>query len=111
MLSFARDSIKVIEPGTRDDRGTPVRDYDSPDRVSTFPRCIAEPGASDLDLAGRTSAAIRYTVYAPAGARVSEFAAVELRGVRYALDEPPAAWTSPTGSLSHVVLRLVDWKG
>lgn len=111
MLSFARETVTVIEPGWRDDRGTAVRDYDDPESTRELRGCSVHPGAHDLDTAGRTSAAIRFTVYAPAGAAVGDFAAVEYRGTRYSLESPPAVWSSPTGALSHVVLRLVDFEG
>ncbi|MDI3330133.1 MAG: hypothetical protein QJR09_05270 [Micrococcus sp.] len=111
LLSFANDTVTVTEPGARDDRGTPVPDYDSPESVHELRGCLVQPGASDLDMAGRSSVGIRWTVYAPAGAEVSPFAAVTWQGVRYALEEPPAVLSSPTGALSHMTLRLVDFEG
>lgn len=111
MISFARDKITITEPGTRDDRGTPVPDYDAPASVREVLRCSVQPGASDLELAGRSSVGIRWTVYAPAGVEVSARAAVTYRGVRYLLESPAEVWTSPTGSIAHRVFRLVDFEG
>lgn len=111
MISFARDTITVIEPGWRDDRGTLTADYDVPESSRQVPRCSVQPGASDLDTAGRTSVGIRWTVYAPPGVSVSAQAAVEYNGVRYLLESPPEVWKSPTGRVSHRVFRLVDFEG
>lgn len=111
MLSFARDTVTVSEPGWRDDRGTKVPDYDAPASVREVPRCSVQPGASDLELAGRSSQGIRWTVYAPPGLELSRHAAVTYAGTRYLLESPAEVWRSPTGSLSHRVLRLVDFEG
>ena len=111
MISFARDIVTVTEPGWRDDRGTPVADYDNPESVREVRRCSVQPGASDLDMAGRSSVGIRWTVYAPKGTETSAHAAVTYQGVRYLLESPAEVWASPTGSISHRVFRLVDFEG
>lgn len=72
---------------------------------------LGATGASDLELAGRSSVGIRWTVYAPKGTEVSALAAVTYRGVRYLLESPAEVWASPTGSISHRVFRLVDFEG
>lgn len=111
MISFARDSVTITEPGSRDDRGTAVADYDNPESIREVPRCSVQPGASDLDLAGRSSVGIRWSVFAPPGAVVSARAAVTYQGVRYLLESPAEVWKSPTGRVSHRVFRLVDFEG
>lgn len=109
--SWANDTITVIEPTWRDDRGTETADYDNPSSVTVVPGCSVQPGASTEDLMGRTNVIVRHTVYAPPGTVINAHAAVEYDGTRYAVDGQPARWPSPTGAVSNVVLLLVDWEG
>ena len=110
-LSFANDTIDVIPPVWVTDARNNRNATFPPDAPRTpVPGCSVQPGATSEVLDGRDTTAVRWTVFAPADAPVESVDAVEWQGVRYAVDGHPARHRSPTGTASHTVILLVDWK-
>ncbi|MGV3564157.1 MAG: hypothetical protein ACO1ON_12845 [Nocardioides sp.] len=109
--SWATETITVVRPSWRDERGKQVPDYDTPAARTVVEGCEVQSGASTEDLGARQNVIIRHTVWAPAGTVVGARDAVEFEGTRYAVDGEPMRWRSPTGALSHVQIFLIDWEG
>lgn len=110
LVSFARQSVDVVEPSWVDDRGTLRPDYDEPLSSVHYAPVIVSPGASSEDLQARLQNTIRWTVYADQGVVASNKAAVIFDGVAYAIEGETAKWQQPSGG-PKTVLSLVDWEG
>lgn len=110
-VSFAQDTITIVEPSIVDDRGTERPDYDNPAARHAVKGCSVQPGANVETLGDRQSSVIRWTVYAPDGAPVRANSCVEFEGVRYSVDGEPQRWRSPLGRASHTMISLIDWQG
>lgn len=111
--SFASDTpVRVRPTWITDARGTRRADYgDGAGRVPV-PGSLLQPGASQEVLDARVGAvAVRWSWFAPPGTDVEATDAVEWQGKRYAVDGEPARHRSPTGTLDHVLVLLIDWKG
>lgn len=108
-VSFARETVVVVEPVIVEQRGKKVRTY--PDTGVSVAGCSVQPGASSEDTALRENVTIRWTVFMPPNVRVSAYSKVIVRGRAYQVEGEPQEWRSPTGRVSHVAVYLVDWKG
>ena len=111
--SFASDTpVRVRPTWITDARGTRRPDYgDGAGRLSV-PGSLLQPGASQEVLDNRAGAvAVRWSWFAPPGTDIEATDAVEWQGRRYAVDGEPARHRSPTGTLDHVLVLLIDWKG
>lgn len=110
--SFATQEITVVDPvWTTDARNVRRPDYGAAAARRVVSGCSVQPGASpEMVPDGRATATIRFTVLAPPGTVVGQESAVEYRGRLYQVDGVPLVWDSPTGSLDHVALFLIDWK-
>ncbi len=109
--SWASDAVTIIEPSWVTDRGKSVPDYGSPASQTVVRGCSVQPGAGVENTQARQNVIVRHTAYLPAGTSVTAHSKVRFNGVDYGVDGPPDVWQSPTGAVSHVVARLVDWKG
>lgn len=110
LVSFARQSVTVVEPSWIDDRGTLRPDYDTPVSSIPYGPVIVSPGASSEDLQARLQNTVRWTVYADQGVAASNKAGVVFDGVMYAIEGEAALWQQPLGG-PKTVLSLVDWEG
>jgi hypothetical protein len=111
--SFADDTPTVVRPTwTTDARGTRRPDYGAGAARVAVPGSLVQPGASQEVLDNRVGAvAVRWSVFMPPGTDVQATDAVEWEGKLYAVDGEPARHRSPTGTLDHVLVLLIDWRG
>lgn len=117
-VSFARDTIELVDPVWVDARGARTPDYRHPDvRPRPVAGCVVQPGSAGFGAVStetrgdRQAVSVRWTVYAPAGVVIDAHTAVRWQGVLYQVDGEPARQPSPTGVLDHVVIILIDWEG
>lgn len=108
--SFATDTLTVLEPVLVDDRGTLTPDWTQPPTETTITGCSVQPAGSD-ETDSRQNVAVRLTVYMPPGSPVTAWSRIRYQGGDYHVDGHPDVWKSPTGSVSHMVARLTQWKG
>ena len=108
--AWANDEITIITPSWVEERGKQIPDYRNGVRT-VVKGCSVQPGGQTENLAGRQAVEVRFTVYAPPGVRVDAHDAVEYEGTLFQVDGGALLWKSPTGSVSHSVMNLVDWEG
>jgi len=110
-LSFWRQSITRIRPGTKTERGSEVPDWDDPDTL-VINGCSVQPASTALTQDGRVEGITDgLTVYAPAGADVHAGDRVEYAGNVYTINGDVLSWPSASGTLDHLHLNLVRWRG
>ena len=107
--SWASERIVVTEPVWVDERGSKVATYPGPGAF--VEGCDVQPGASANDQALRDNITIRKTVFLPPGTPITRHARVSHGGADYAIEGEPQVWQSPFGTVSHVMLLLIDWSG
>lgn len=113
--SFARDRVTVVRPAMRESRGTHVADWQNATRTAVG-GCVVQLPTTSMDLDGRAATQLAGTLYAPSGTDVRAGDRIEWtdgRGVAHdlAVDGEPMPWESPTGRVSHVQARVVEWRG
>jgi len=110
-LSFWRQSITRIRPGTKTERGSEVPDWDDLDTL-VINGCSVQPASTALTQDGRVEGITDgLTVYAPAGADVHVGDRVEYAGNVYTINGDVLSWPSASGTLDHLYLNLVRWRG
>ena len=110
-LSFWRQSITRIRPGTKTERGSEVPDWDDLDTL-VINGCSVQPASTALTQDGRVEGITDgLTVYAPAGADVHAGDRVEYAGNVYTINGDVLSWPSASGTLDHLHLNLVRWRG
>lgn len=110
MIGFAADTIEVVRPTFVKDHGRLIANVELPESETPVTGCSVQPGDGAELTANRQSTEALWTVYAPASIDVRSTDAVRWRGDLYAVDGQPARWSSPTGGLDHVVVKLKLWK-
>lgn len=113
--SFAHETVTVLRPAMRSSRGTLVPDWQNASGHE-LTGCIVQLPSTSMDLDGRTQTQLTGTLYAPQGADVragDRIEWVDARDVTHhlAVDGEPMPWASPTGRVSHVQARIVEWRG
>jgi len=110
-ISFWRQEIKRIRPGTKTSRGSNVPDWDNTDEL-TISNCCVQPSDTALSQDGRVIAISEgLTAYLPKDSDVLEGDRIEYDNETYTIDGAPQKRISATGKLDHVQLRLVRWTG
>lgn len=110
-LSFWRQSITRIRPTETTERGSTVYDWSDPDRL-VIDGCSVQPASTALTQDGRVQGITDgLTVYAPADADVQAGDRVEYAGNVYTINGDVLRWPSPSGSLDHLHINLVRWRG
>ena len=109
--AWAADTVTIITPSWRTERGKQIPDYDNPAAVREINGCSVQPAGTDETLAARQATTVRLTVYLPADTVVDAHDAVVVRGTRYHADGAGEQWRSPTGALNHTIVNLFDWEG
>lgn len=111
ILSFWTQSIVRLRPGTKMERGSEVPDWDDPDTL-VINGCSVQPASTSLTQDGRIEGvADGLTVYAPAGADVQAGDRVEYAGNVYTINGDVLSWPSASGTLDHLHLNLMRWRG
>ena len=109
--SFCKDSVTVKRGTLVESRGTKVIDWSKP-TSSTVSGCSVQPNTTTRDFDGRTTQVTEgWTLYAPPGSDIKAGDRVEWNSVEFEIDGAPMPWTSPTGRVSHMWARLVEWQG
>ena len=113
--SFASETVIVVHPAQKSQRGTTVPDWVNAQR-HVVTGCIVQLPSTSMDLDGRTQTELSGTLYAPCGSGIRAGDHIEWtdgEGVSHtlAVDGEPMPWRSPTGRVSHVQARIAEWKG
>lgn len=110
--SFCRDSIVIVRPGSKTVRGTTVADWSSPSR-KTVRGCSVQPDATSTDMASDRDAQATEscTVYLPPDTDVQAGDRVEWDGDVWEIDGRARTWRSPTGRVTHRVMRMRVYQG
>ncbi len=109
--SWASQSIIVIRPGVKEQRGSEVPDWENATRF-TVGGCSVQPASTGLSQDGRVLGVFDgMTAYLPPGTDIREGDRVEFDGNVYTINGTPRLWQSPTGRASHVQVNLRRWEG
>lgn len=113
--SWCRDTVTVTRPAWVASRGTTVPDW-SQATTRTLTGCSVQVPSTSIDLDGRQQSELYGTLYAPDGSDVARGDRVEWTDPMgtvhdFLVDGVPMPWTSPSGRVSHVKVRLVEWRG
>lgn len=109
--SFCKDTVTVKRATLVDKRGTKVLDWSEPTSI-TVGGCSVQPNTTSRDFDGRTVQVTEdWTLYAPYGSDIKAGDRIEWEGVTFEINGAPMPWKSPTGRVSHVWARLVEWRG
>lgn len=105
------ETVTVRRAGVKESRGASVPDWER-SSVHEVRGCDVQPSTSTRDFEGRTTQVTDgFILYAPYGADIREGDRIEWRGTVYEIDGAPYPWRSPTGRLSFLQAKLVDWRG
>lgn len=110
--SFAKDSITVVRPAKKTVRGTTVQDWTDAHR-STVKRCSVQPGDTTTDEAAARDAhaSETATVYLPPSAKVEAGDRVEWDNGTWEIIGRVQEWRSPTGRVTHKIMRMRIYEG
>lgn len=113
--SWCQESVTVTRAGSRESRGTTVQDWSSA-TTHVVAGCSVQLPTTSMDLDGRQQTMLAGTVYAPCGADMragDRISWTDSDGVSHdaLVEGEPMAWRSPTGRVSHVQARIVEWRG
>lgn len=107
--SWANEAVTLVPVVWVEERGKKVRSYPGPG--VTIMGCSVQPGNSSSDRIFRDGVTIRHTVFMPPTTAVDRFTKVLVGGRAFRVEGDPDVWKSPTGTVSHIVVFLVDWEG
>lgn len=109
--SWARDTVIRIRPGTKEQRGSTVPDWENTTEME-IARCSIQPGATTLSQDGRVLAiSDGFTGYFPPGADIAAGDKIRVNDKDYQVIGEPRPWTSPTGLVSSLQAQLERWSG
>ena len=110
--SFAKQSIVIVRPGTKVERGSTIFDWSS-DKVTktTVNGCSVQPSTTSLSQDGRVlGISDSWTAYLPEGTNVQAGDHIEFDGNTYEINGEPRTWTGAF-TKSNIQLNLVRWEG
>jgi hypothetical protein len=119
-LSFHRDTVTVIRPSYRIDRGRRIAVWSPPASQTVARGCRVQPmhgeeilfsgSASTEGGTARDARVTRWKLFAPTQVALNARDRVRFGGVVYEVDGPPQRWGSPTGLLRHTEawLKIVE---
>ena len=111
LLSFFRQTVIRIRPGTKTLRGSEVPDWANVTRA-IIDGCSVQPASTSLSQDGRVLALTDgLTAYLPADADVKAGDRIEYGGDVYTITGAPRVWPSASGGLDHILLNLERWSG
>ena len=109
--SFCKESVTVVRAKEKDSRGTKILDWSDTVRTA-LSGCSVQPNTSTRDFDGRTIQVTEdWTLYAPPGADIKAGDRIEWESNTFEVNGAPMPWKSPTGRVSHMWARLVEWRG
>lgn len=109
--SWANQTITVIRPGVKVERGSQMRDRDN---VLEFDvsGCSIQPASTSLSQDGRVlGIEDGMTGFLPLNTDIREGDRVSFDGQTYELNGAPRVWHSATGRASYVQIGLRRWSG
>jgi len=112
-LSFFRQTVTRIRPGTKTSRGSDIPDW-SENKVSklVIAGCSVQPSTTSLSQDGRIlGTSDGMTAYLPAGADVQSGDRIQYDNKVYTIMGDPRVWPSASGALDHIELNLERWSG
>ena len=110
MLSFWRQTITRLRPGTTTSRGSTIYDWTKPDAL-TITGCHVQPATTSLTQDGRVAGIMDgMTVYAPAGADIKAGDRIVFDGETYEIQGDPLQWPGAV-ALDHIQLNVRRWRG
>ena len=110
LISFWRQSIVRIRPGTKTERGSTVPDWSKATEL-TIDRCSVQPASTSLSQDGRVlGVQDGLTVYAPAGVDIQAGDRIRYAGNIYTINGDPLIWPGAV-RLDHIQLNLQRWRG
>lgn len=109
--TWARQTATLLTPVLVDDHGTLVADWSQPPAETPVPGCSFQPSTGSLDDVNREGVRTAASLHMPPTAAVTAHQRVRVAGVTYRIVGEPERWTSATGALDHVLLRLEHWEG
>lgn len=110
--SFCNQEITRVRPGTKEERGSTIPDWD-PTKVDEkkIAGCSIQPAATSTTYDGRVlGISEQLTAYLPEGADVQAGDRIVFDGATYAINGEPKTWTA-AGNLHNIQLTLSRWEG
>jgi hypothetical protein len=109
--SWCQQTIKIIRPGTKTERGSVVPDWEHTSEPVTVSGCSVQPASTSLSLDGRVlGMSDGWTAYLPEGTDVRAGDHIVFEGNIYEIQGEPRVWTAPF-TRSHIQLNLMRWEG
>lgn len=110
--SWFNESVTVERAPWANVRGTTERDW-SKSAAHTVGGCHVQPSTTSTEWGEVRAQAVEVKawVYAPPGADFRAGDRVTCDAGTFLVDGEPETWRSPTGSVSNVRVRLVEWRG
>lgn len=109
--SFCKDEITVKRAQLVDKRGSKVLDWSNP-TIATLKGCSIQPNTTTRDFDGRTIQVTEdWTLYAPPGSDLQAGDRIEWNNLTFEINGAVMQWNSPSGRVSHMWARLVEWRG
>ena len=110
--SWFNESVTVERAPWDQVRGTTERDWASA-TTATVGGCHVQPSTTSQDLGELRAQAVetKATLYAPPGADVQTGDRITCAMGTFVVYGDPEPWRSPTGAVSHVQVRLAEWRG
>ena len=109
--SWAKQTVTIIRPGTKIQRGSEVPDWDNATSFDVG-GCSVQPASTSLSQDGRVLGIFDgETCYMPPGTDVREGDRIVHDGNTYTVNGTPRRWQSATGLASHVQVNLQRWGG
>lgn len=110
LISFWRQSIVRIRPGTKTERGSVVPDWSNAEEL-TIEGCSVQPSSTSLSQDGRVlGVQDGLTVHAPIDADVKAGDRIRYAGNVYTINGDPLIWPGAV-ALDHIQLNLQRWRG
>lgn len=109
--SWCQQTIKIIRPGTKTERGSVVPDWEHASEPVIISGCSVQPASTSLSLDGRVfGTSDGWTAYLPEGTDVRAGDHIVFEGNTYEIQGEPRVWTAPF-TRSHIQLNLMRWEG
>lgn len=109
--SFANQTITVIRPKAKEERGSLVPDWETTYEPFDITGCSIQPASTSLSQDGRVLGINDgWTAYVPDGSDVKAGDHIVFDGETYEINGEPRKWTGPMRT-SHIQLNLVRWEG
>ena len=108
--SFSTDTITIIRPTIKTERGTQFYDWDNAARIDVD-GCNVQPMNTVLNQQERFAVDTTYTLLCPPETEIYFYDRVEYQGEQYTINGKPFLLKSPSGAVSHIKCTLEVWNG